>query len=150
MRIISVRKSGDLLYFNHILSRIFFFVSLDGVSGAETRLLAGRSEFWNPARAKDFSLQNVQTGSRAHPFSCSSGTRVITRKYNGRGVKFISQLHPMPRSRMSGAMPLLLLFAYMVWTRTALPYTSFYCAWRFTPIPILTLYLQWFVKPVPV
>ena len=40
-------------------------MSLDSVSGVETRLRAGRSGVWNPARANYFSLlQNVYTGSR--------------------------------------------------------------------------------------
>ena len=120
IRITSARIVGDL-YFNQVLSTIFFSVSLGSVSGVETRLraelsgvetrlraeLSGvetrlRAELsgvWSPARANNFSLlQNVQTGSRAYPVSCSLGTGVLSREYSGRGVKFISVLVSIVRT----------------------------------------------------
>jgi len=48
-------------------------------------LRTGRSVHRIPAWARDFSLlQNVQTGSRAHPASCSTGA--VSRGFSGRNV----------------------------------------------------------------
>jgi hypothetical protein len=58
----------------------------------ETRLWAGQSKVWIPAGERDFSvLQNVQTGSGAHPTSCSLDTRVLSQgKELGCDVYYIS------------------------------------------------------------
>jgi hypothetical protein len=39
---------------------------------------------------------------------------------SGRGVKLITHLHLVPRLRMSGALPLLHLYVFVAWARTAL------------------------------
>jgi hypothetical protein len=64
-----------------------------------------------------FLLQNVQTGTWAHPASYSMDTEVLSR-----GVNLTAHLHLVPRLRMSGAVPLLTLCAFMAWTRKTLPF----------------------------
>ena len=59
-------------------------------------------------------LQNVQTGSAAHPI----GTVILSRRKSGRGVKLSSDLHITLRLRSTGAVPLHPLYAFMVWTGT--------------------------------
>jgi hypothetical protein len=55
-------------------------------------------------------LQNVQISCGAHPASYSVGTEVFSPGVeSGRDVKLTTHLHLEPRSRMSGAIPLLLL-----------------------------------------
>jgi hypothetical protein len=44
------------------------------------------------------------------------GTGVRSRGQSSRGVKLTTELQLVPRLRMSGAPPLLPLFAYMAWT----------------------------------
>jgi hypothetical protein len=58
-------------------------------------------------------LQNVHTGSGAHPASCSVGTGVLSRGYSGHDVNLIAILHSVPRLRMLGAISLLPLCASM-------------------------------------
>ena len=67
-----------------------------------------------PVGASDSSfLQNVQTASGAHPALYSMGSGVLSRGYSGRGVKLTTHLHLVPRLRMSGAIPLIPLYAFM-------------------------------------
>jgi hypothetical protein len=69
-----------------------------------------------PARVRQFSLfHHVQTGPGAHPSSCSVGNGVLSPSHSGRGVKLTTHLQPVPRSRMSGSIPLLSLYAFMTW-----------------------------------
>jgi hypothetical protein len=58
---------------------------------------------WSPARAKDFSSNLwVQTGSEAHPASCTMGTgSPFPGAKRGRGVTLTTHPHLVPRSRMS-------------------------------------------------
>ena len=85
----------------------------------------------NPGRNKIFFVfPNVQTGSEVHPDSYSVGTGILSRDQRGRGVKFITQLRLLPMLRMSGAIPLLPLYAFMVWTAKILP----------LPLPFTLLY----------
>jgi hypothetical protein len=66
--------------------------------------------------ARDFSLlQNVQTGSGAHPVSYSLHTGVLSWGYSGWGMKFTTHQCLVLRLRMSGAVPLL-PYALMAWT----------------------------------
>ena len=70
----------------------------------------------NPTRVRGVSLlQNVLNSSGAHLF-CSVDTMALSWRYNGRAVKLTAHLHPVQRLRMSGAVPLLLLYAGMTWT----------------------------------
>jgi hypothetical protein len=56
-----------------------------------------------PAEAKEFSSNFcVQTGSGAHPASCTIGTGVLSPGLkSGRGVTLTTHSHLVPRSRMS-------------------------------------------------
>jgi len=56
---------------------------------------------------------NDQTGHRAHLASNSMDTGVISQGQSGQGVKVTTHLHLLPKLRMSGATPLLLLYAFM-------------------------------------
>lgn len=79
----------------------------------------------SPAGARYFSpLQNVQTGSGAQSPSYSIGNGD-----NFPGVKLSEQEidHSPPsdtKVRRSGAIPLLVLLDFMVWTGATLPFTS--------------------------
>jgi hypothetical protein len=65
-------------------------------------------------RARDFCLlQKLQTGSGAQLANNSMNTGVLSRGQNGRGVKLSIPLHLEPKLRMSGAIPLLSLYAFM-------------------------------------
>jgi hypothetical protein len=59
-------------------------------------------EVRSPAEAKDFSSNLcVQTGSGAHPASCTMGTRVLSPGLKrGWGVTLTTRPHLVPRSRM--------------------------------------------------
>lgn len=83
-----------------------------------------RSWFRKKVRARDFSLPpNVQIGSAAHTTSYSTGTGILFREHIGRGVKLTIHLYPVPRLRMSEAIPQFPLYDFMVWTGKPLPFT---------------------------
>jgi hypothetical protein len=67
--------------------------------GLDDRAIEVRS----PAGAKDFSFSLcVQTGSGAHPASCTMGTGVLSPGVKRRrGVMLATHPHLVPRSRMS-------------------------------------------------
>jgi hypothetical protein len=68
----------------------------------------------NPVKRGDFSLlQNVQTGSRAHPASYSMRTDSLSRGQSGQSVKLTTHHHVVPRLRGSGSTLLLPLYALM-------------------------------------
>jgi hypothetical protein len=70
----------------------------------------------NPGMERRFSLfQNIHSGAGALKFH---EYRRSFRGSTGRGVKLTTQLHPVPRLRMSGAVPLLPLYALLAWSRT--------------------------------
>jgi len=48
-----------------------------------------------------------ETVSGANPAFCSMGTGVVSRGWSDRSVKFATHVHLVPRSRISGAIPLL-------------------------------------------
>jgi hypothetical protein len=78
----------------------------------------------NPERGKRFSLlQNVQTSSGAHPASSSIATGVLSLGVKQLGFE-ADHLHLMPRLRMRGAIPPLLINVFMVCTGTTLPLAS--------------------------
>jgi hypothetical protein len=73
-----------------------------------------------PAVARERSrVQNVQTGCAVHPTSCSMCHGVFDWRWSGRALS--SHSHLVPRSRMSGALPLHPLYAFMAWPGTVLP-----------------------------
>jgi hypothetical protein len=49
---------------------------------------------------------------------------VLSRRKSDRGVKLVTHLHLVQRLRMSGAVPLFLLYAFMAWTRKLLYFAS--------------------------
>ena len=65
----------------------------------------------------------VQTGFGAESASCSVGTRILAQGQGGRGVKLTTHLRLVPRLRMSGAMPLFPLHAFMARTEVILSFT---------------------------
>jgi hypothetical protein len=62
-----------------------------------------------------FLLQNFQTNSGDHAASSSGGTAALFWRESGLGVKVTT--HPyLPKFRMSGAIPLLPIYASIAWT----------------------------------
>jgi hypothetical protein len=113
-------------------------VPSSGVSTV-TRLGARRSGVQVPeSAAYSCILQNVHTCCRLHPASYSMGTVVLLREYSGRSVKFTTHLHLEPRSRISAATPLLILYAFMACTRATTFTLCFPSSYKST----LHMYLQ--------
>ena len=61
-------------------------------------------------------LQNIQTSSSANPAPYSMHSRVLYQDKSGQGMMLTTHLHPAARLRMSGAIPLLPQYDFMVWT----------------------------------
>jgi len=68
-----------------------------------------------------FLLQNIQTGSGAHPASYSLGTGLPFWGLSAQGMMLTTRFHLAPRLRISGAIPLILCI-FMVWTGPPYPY----------------------------
>ena len=82
-----------------------------------TRSQAGRSGVRILVRVRNFSLlQNVQTSSGTHAASYLIGSMLISQKNSGQVVTLTTDLNLVPGLRMSGAIPLLPLNAFMAWT----------------------------------
>jgi len=82
-----------------------------------TRSQAGRSKVRIPVGARNFSLlQNVQTSSGTYAASYSMGSMALSQKKSGHIVTLTTDLNLVPGLRMSGAIPLLPLNAFMAWT----------------------------------
>jgi hypothetical protein len=82
-----------------------------------TRLRVGQSGTLIPAGSRTFSILYVaHTDSEAHSATNSMGPVILFRTYSDWGVRPTTHLHPERRLRMSGAIPLLLLYALMEWT----------------------------------
>jgi hypothetical protein len=64
-----------------------------------------------------FLLQNIQTGCRTHPAPSSTGTGG-----SFPGVRLVAHLHLAPRLRMSGAEPLMHLYAFRACRGTPLTF----------------------------
>lgn len=58
-------------------------------------------------------LQAVKALAEAYTASCSIGTGFLSQGQSGRGMKLI-------KLRMNGALPIVLLYTFMTWTRTDL------------------------------
>lgn len=67
-----------------------------------------------------FSSIKVNNGSGVHPASNSMGTAVFPREKGGWGVRLTNRLRLMPKLRTSGATRLVLPYASMVGTATAI------------------------------
>lgn len=77
-----------------------------------------------PKFARNFFLpHNVYTGSRIYSASYSVGTGVLYRGYSNQRVKLVTHLHLLRRLRISGAMPVLPVYAFrvLIWTILPLP-----------------------------
>jgi hypothetical protein len=73
---------------------------------------------------KSFVLsKNVHTASRAHSASYSTGERCLfPRGLSGRGVRLTNYFHVVPRLRMCGAILPLILYGFLAWIGTDLPF----------------------------
>ena len=69
-----------------------------------------------------FSSQNIQASLRAHPDPYSMGTKIISPGVYQPGCE-VDHFHLVPRLRMCGAIPILLLPAFMAWRGTTLTHT---------------------------
>jgi hypothetical protein len=54
------------------------------------------------------------------------GTLVLSHRQSGQEVKITTHLHLVLRLRMNGAIPLLPLYSFMVWTGKTLPLLGSY------------------------
>ena len=92
----------------------------NSVAGTENRL-CWTARGPNPGKSKRFfcSPKNVQTSTRDYTASYSIRARIPSREYNGRGVRLTTHFHLVSRSRMSGAKPLLVLYAFLAWSGIA-------------------------------
>jgi hypothetical protein len=77
----------------------------------------------NSSQARYFSFFiYVHTGSRAHPTSYSMGIGVPPYSLSAQGVMLTTHLYLAPRLRKTGAIPLLYLYAFMVWPQRKLQF----------------------------
>jgi hypothetical protein len=84
------------------LSYRYFFRSLSKISWYHQTVGLDGPGF-ESGRARDFLFSKaVHAGCGAHSTSYSVGTRVLFWVYSGRGVKFTTHLHLIPRSVMGG------------------------------------------------
>ena len=87
-RQLSLNLISSKVYQNKQTEAAAIIRSPDRVVGIVTRLRAGRSGFRIPIAARDFvPLQNVQTGSGAHPASSLIRTEVLPREIKRSGHK---------------------------------------------------------------
>jgi hypothetical protein len=93
----------------------------------------------SPAEAKDFTCSLcVQTGSGAHPASCTMGTGVLSPGLNcGRGATLTTHPNLVPRSRMSRSYTYSPPSSFMVCGGTALAHTVFDTLW--SPVILILL-----------
>ena len=83
----------------------------------------------NPGRRnKCFSPPKRPYWLWGHPASYYNGTGVNSREKSGRGVMTTTHLHLAPRMRMSGAIPVLQLYAFMACIKTTLTFFAHFCA----------------------
>jgi hypothetical protein len=82
-------------------------------------------------RIREFSLlQNVQTVSGVRPASYSMRNGIFCRRQSSQGVKLSTHRHLVPRLKMSGSIPVLLLCAFMGRTWKTLLHLQPYLLWR--------------------
>jgi hypothetical protein len=113
-------KRKACLYKRYILSKVWQDCVVGVLIGLWVRQLGAR--FLAGARAIYF-FQHVQTVSVAHLTFCWIGSGVSSRRYNGRGLKLTTHLHPVPTFNLTvdGLVYLIRLFAFMALTdRTSL------------------------------
>ena len=88
------------------------------------------------ARARDF-LPSAQAGCGADTVSCAVSTEALSLGYSDWGTKPTTHLHLVSSLRVSGAIPLLPLYAFMACTGQTVPFyfvtsTGFFQ----TPVPV--------------
>jgi hypothetical protein len=99
----------------------------------------------SPGVAGNFSLHHrVQTGSGAHPASYPLGTTgFFPGGKSGRGVKLITELHLVPRSKNEWSYTSTPQYAFMAWFSVKAQgqlYIYFYTVFKFLPVsPVLPL-----------
>jgi len=82
------------------------------------------------AGVRDFTLlRNIRTSYGAHPASYAISIRALSWRYSSQGMKSTRHFQLIPSSRMSGAIPLLPLHVFMVWTGKILSF-FFYLSYR--------------------
>jgi len=86
-----------------------------------------------PARAKDFSLLQNTQGPEVQAVSYSMSAKVLSWEKSGWGMALKTHVHPTPRVRISGAIPLLPLYDFIDRTRTSLPFTFYHKEARRSP-----------------
>ena len=86
--------------------------------------LCGQCRVWFLAWARDFSLlQNVQAGSGVHPDPYAMGTKNFSPlEAQWLGCEDDHTPHLVSRLRISGAIALLPLYTFMLWTGPAIPF----------------------------
>jgi hypothetical protein len=80
-------------------------------------------------------LQNM-TGSVAHSASYAMDSRTLPQEQSGWGRQ-LTIFHPLPRLRMIGLIPLLSLYAFMMWRETTSPF-MFVLLWLLSTFHYLT------------
>jgi hypothetical protein len=91
----------------------------ENVISSVNRLQAGQFGVWIPAGTRDLPLlQNVQNGFGAHPSSYSMDTGILSCQYSGQYMKLIIHFCLVLRLKMSVAIPLFVLYAFMAWRET--------------------------------
>jgi len=105
--------------------------SRNSVAGTENRLCwTARGPY--PGKNKRFfcSPKNVQTSTRDYTASYSIRAKILSRGYNGQGVKLTTHFHLVSRSRMSGDKPQLVLYAFKAWSGIYSHFYLLYFYWR--------------------
>jgi len=143
LEISNVRRPASKLVCSDAKTRI----RVSAVSMA-TWLWAGRSGVRIPFGDRDcFLIRNVQFASMVHPIAYSGVTGLPAQGSGGWGLILTSHLHAVPSLRMSGALPLLTLYACLACTGTPLPLILYegkcvlYNSGRLTSWCILSLFV---------
>jgi hypothetical protein len=115
---------------NLVCASLSYFI--DSILMEEPRYLSRYSYYARApfsAGPRHFSLlQNAQTSSEVHSASYSVG--FSPRKPSSGGVNLTSHLYPVPRLRLSGAVPLLSLYDFIVRTGNLALHIGVVFKWR--------------------
>jgi hypothetical protein len=128
--------SFSALEFLQAFLPILIFLERSIAAGIATTLRAGRSGVRIPVKARGFSVLFCSLCSGAHLVSYTIGTRVLSLEQSGRSVNISTHLHQVPTLKMSAAISVLTLHAFMTWTGRSLFYPFILSSWsppRFKP-----------------
>jgi hypothetical protein len=100
------------------------------VFGVATRLGDGRSGVRMAAGTRNCFVSN-------HPVYCSVDAEDLPRKQSRQNMKLTNHLHLVPRLGMSGAVPILPLYAVMAWPGTTVS-LQLQCKSEFVPVQTVT------------